>query len=180
MVATSISTPGAITSPLRDLPRCGIITARQVCHAITRRGSRLCGATTDSLIQRTSVLGHGDTARRCCPRPAARQHNTDLLLRRISLARLAPDVLQSPVGRILVTFCSMSHRSLLNSDDEPKILRYAIISICPISADVGQELPTAAGIRAVSANRPKALTLLPLGCAAVRQFSTLLLRAGAG
>ena len=50
------------------------------------------------------------------------KNNADLLLRGISLARLAPDVLQSPLCGSLMAFCSMSHRSLLNGDDEPKLL----------------------------------------------------------
>jgi len=40
-----------------------------------------------------------------------------------------------------VTFVSVSHRSLLNGDDEPKLLPYAITPICPIGADGGHQAP---------------------------------------
>jgi hypothetical protein len=36
-----------------------------------------------------------------------------------------------------MTFCSVSHRSLLNGDDEPKTLPYAITLNCPTGADAG-------------------------------------------
>lgn len=53
----------------------------------------------------------------------------------ISLQYLPP-LNRSPCG-VLVSFGLLSHRSLLNRDDEPKILSYDKTSKCSTSADVG-------------------------------------------
>ncbi len=68
----------------------------------------------------------------------ARVPATHPLLSTVTLAGLAADVLDRPLRNILGSFCSISHRSLLNDDDEPITLSYAITLICSIGPDGGQ------------------------------------------
>jgi hypothetical protein len=67
----------------------------------------------------------------------------------------------------------VSHRSLLNGDDEPKTLPYAITLNCPTGADAGQLGVKYGGCSSVSDfHSPKPLVFLSsvsvvLGCSTV-------------
>ena len=66
----------------------------------------------------------------------ARHHDPDLLLSRILLACLAPNIPNRSLRRVvlLIDFCLIFVP--FGHYDEPEILRYAITSICPKGADV--------------------------------------------
>jgi hypothetical protein len=50
------------------------------------------------------------------------EHDTDLLIGRILLARGSPNVLHDPLGRRLLVLGFLSHLHSLNGYDEPEIL----------------------------------------------------------
>ena len=72
------------------------------------------------------------------PKPG--KDNPYLFFRRIALACLASDVLDRAFCGTLLAFRFLSHRSLLNGDDEPRTLPYANPSSCSMGADAGHTL----------------------------------------